>query len=88
MKVGDLIYDSHFEEHGIVVDTEPMFDENGDWCSILYEDGKLVGGIRSWEETVEVISESLTDEQLEDVRGGMSYQTFSDWRARKINEGR
>lgn len=58
MKVGDLIYDSHFKEHGIVVEAEPMATENGEWCSILYEDGEFVEGIRSWEETVEVISEN------------------------------
>ncbi len=54
MKVGDLIYDSHFDEHGLVV----AVTECGDWCSILYEDGELVGGLRQWEETIEVISES------------------------------
>jgi len=30
----------------------------------------------------------LTDEQLEQVRGGMSSPTFSDWRAEVLNEGR
>ena len=58
MKLGDLIYDSHFKEHGIVVDAEPMLTEDGDWCSILYGDGSVVKGIRSWEETVEVVNES------------------------------
>lgn len=58
MKVGDLIYDSHFEEHGIVVASSPMVDETGDWCSILYEDGQMVENIRSWEETIEVVSAS------------------------------
>lgn len=58
MQLGDLIYDSHFKEHGIVVDSEPMPYEDGDWCSILYGDGQKVEGIRSWEETIEVISES------------------------------
>lgn len=55
MQVGDLIYDSHFEEHGIVVNAEPMATENGEWCSILYEDGQLVESIRSWEETIVVL---------------------------------
>ncbi len=58
MKQGDLIYDSHFEEHGIVVDTKPVPYQCGLWCTILYEDGQTVVGIRSWEETIEVISES------------------------------
>jgi len=58
MKVGDLIYDSHFEERGIVVDAKPSAGFEGEWCTILYEDGELVEGIRSWEETIEVINES------------------------------
>ena len=49
MKLGDLIYDSHFEEHGVVVDTKPCGSgHHGEWCVILYEDGQLVEGIRSW----------------------------------------
>ena len=54
MKVGDLIFDSHFDEHGLVV----AVTECGDWCSIIYEDGQLVGGISCGETTIEVISES------------------------------
>jgi len=53
MTLGDLIYDSHFEEHGLVV----AVTECGEWCSVLYEDGELVDGLREWEETIEVISE-------------------------------
>ena len=37
---------------------------------------------------VEVISSTLTDEQLEDVVGGMSPERFSNWRAEKLNESR
>ena len=58
MKVGDLIYDSHFKEHGVVVEAKPCEIGQGEWCAILYEDGELVEGIRSWEETIEVINES------------------------------
>ena len=58
MKVGDLIYDSHFKEHGVVVGAEPILTEDGDWCSIFYEDGSVVKGIRSREETIEVVNES------------------------------
>ena len=58
MQVGDMIYDSHFEEHGLVVDVTPCAIGKGDWCSILYQDGQTVHNIRSWEETIEVISES------------------------------
>ena len=58
MKLGDLIYDSHFGEHGIVVDAKPSGGFEGEWCTILYEDGELVEAIRSWEETIEVVNES------------------------------
>ena len=54
MKVGDLIYDSHFDEHGLVVGVT----ECGEWCIVLYEDGQLVDGLRKWEETIEVINGS------------------------------
>ena len=54
MKLGDLIYDSHFKEHGVVVAAKPCDVGQGEWCAIFYEDGELVEGIRSWEETVEV----------------------------------
>ena len=58
MKVGDLIYDSHFEEHGIVIEAKPCEISQGEWCTILYEDGSVVASIRSWEESIEVINES------------------------------
>jgi len=63
MQVGDMIYDSHFKEHGLVVDVTPVaptsvFHGKGDWCSILYQDGQTVRNIRSWEESIEVISAS------------------------------
>ena len=51
MKLGDLIYDNHFNEHGLVVDVS----ECGTWCSVLYEDGELVEGLRKWEKTIKVI---------------------------------
>ena len=34
------------------------------------------------------IDTSLSDEQLERVRGGMSQQIFSSWRAEYLNENR
>ena len=55
MKLGDLIYDSHFGEHGVVVDVEPCEVGQGEWCTILYEDGQIGEAIRSWEQTIEVI---------------------------------
>ena len=37
---------------------------------------------------LELLSSVLSDEQLENVIGGMSTQQFSDWRAEKLNETR
>ena len=54
MKVGDLVYDVHFDEHGLIV----AVTECGDWFSVLYEDGQLVGGISGGEATIEVINEN------------------------------
>ena len=53
MKVGDMVNYIPYADnnYGLGVIT-------GDWCSILYGDGQKVEGIRSWEETIEVISES------------------------------
>ena len=39
-------------------------------------------------ERFDVVSTALSDEQLEDVVGGMSMQAFSNWRAEKLNESR
>ena len=57
MRLGDLIYDSHFKERGIVVEVEKKV-WNESWCTVLYEDGEIVEGIRSHESTIEVINES------------------------------
>ena len=57
MKLGDLIYDSHFNENGLVVKVEKE-SWNEIWCTVLYEDGQVVKGIRSHEPTIEVISEN------------------------------
>ena len=52
MKVGDLIYDSHFDQHGIVIEISRKTQH----CTILYSDGIVTPGVRRFE--VEVINES------------------------------
>ena len=37
---------------------------------------------------MKVVSPALSDEQLENVVGGMSPERFSQWRAEKLNEDR
>ncbi len=57
MKLGDLIYDSHFKEHGLVIEADGEIGWTT-WCTILYEDGEIVEGVRDTEPTIEVINES------------------------------
>ena len=52
MKFGDLIYDSHYGQHGLVVEVS----ETGEFCTILYEDGMPDPGIRTNEAGIEVIT--------------------------------
>ena len=54
MKVGDLIYDSHYGQNGLVVE----MSENSSYMTVLYEDGEVDRGMRTNDPEVEVISES------------------------------
>jgi len=51
MKVGDLIYDSHYGQYGLVVEVR----EDGEFCTVLYEDGVPDRSIRPRE--IEVVNE-------------------------------
>jgi len=69
------------EVTGVVVDNTC---ETG-WLDILLEDGKLI----KWPSSqMKVVPDELSDKQLESVVGGMSFEQFSEWRARIINEDR
>jgi len=64
---------------GIVVDDTC---ETG-WLDILLEDGEIV----KWPAVqLKTVTDELSDEQLEDVIGGMSSRKFEEWVARKLNE--
>ena len=52
MQVGDLIYDSLFGQHGVVIEISDVKK----YCTILYSDGIVTPGVRRNE--VEVINES------------------------------
>ena len=52
MKIGDLIYDSHYGQHGSVIE----ISMSGEFCTVFYEDGVVDHGIRSGE--IEVVNES------------------------------
>jgi len=54
MKVGDLIYDSHYGQNGLVIETP----ENSSYMTVLYADGEVDRGMRTNDPEVEVINES------------------------------
>jgi hypothetical protein len=84
MKVGDLIRNiSHPQAGiGIIVELgEPRFEPD---CviAVFPEHGSQI----VYADEIETVSE-LSDDQLENIRGGMSSKTFDILRAEKINEG-
>ena len=54
VKVGDLIYDSHYGQNGLVVE----ISKTSSYMTVLYEDGQVDHGMRTNDPEVEVISES------------------------------
>lgn len=58
MKVGDLIYDSAYGMHGIVVEDPSDWNDSTSFITILYEDGEIDKSIRTNDSEIEVISAS------------------------------
>mgnify|MGYP005831409891 CR=1 FL=1 len=54
MKLGDVVYDSNYGQHGMIVEVS----ECGVFCTVLYSDGIPERGIRVNECGIEVISEA------------------------------
>jgi hypothetical protein len=54
MKLGDLIYDSHYGQSGLVIE----ISENSSYMTVLYEDGEIDRGMRTNDPEVEVLNES------------------------------
>lgn len=80
MKVGDLVI-HRAKQVGVITHLWV-----GGAAAVLFEDGE-------WdvdEDDLEVISErsELGLSQLDEVRGGMSSETYDRWRIEKINESR
>ena len=77
MKVGDLV--RWVRGIGLVV------EDADDHALVLFSDNE-----RFWlrKNTTELVNSALSDEQLENVIGGVSPQRFSHWRAEYINESR
>ena len=49
MNVGDLVYDSHYGQYGLVIE----ITMSGEYCTVFYEDGQADNAIRPYE--IEVI---------------------------------
>jgi hypothetical protein len=54
MKAGDLIYDSHYGQSGLVIE----ISETSSYMTVLYEDGEIDHGMRTNDPELEVIHES------------------------------
>ncbi len=54
MKVGNLIYDSHYGHYGLVVE----LSDNSSYMTVLYEDGNVDHGTRTNDPEIEVINEN------------------------------
>ena len=91
MKIGDLVCERYVlstdkeRQVGIIIEFQddifvpPVARIM--WCGV----GEIT---KEYIDELETLSKTLTDDQLEDVRGGMSQQKFSEWRAEKLNESR
>jgi len=53
MKAGDLIYDSHYGQSGLVIE----ISETSSYMTVLYEDGEIDHGVRTNDHEIEVINE-------------------------------
>ena len=54
MKVGDLIYDSHYGQNGLVIEVK----HDSSFMTVLYEDGEIDHGMRTNDPEIEVISDN------------------------------
>ena len=94
MKAGDLVkvvqserdtlITTFKDETGIIVSAHLGKFSNQDSFSVMIRDKFHIFGANY----LEVVGVELSDKQLEEVCGGMSYQKFHDWRVEKLNEDR
>lgn len=56
MNVGDLIYDSAYGLHGIVIEV-PGSDNFTSFITVLYEDGQIDNSLRTNDSEIEVVNE-------------------------------
>jgi hypothetical protein len=52
MRIGDLIYDSHYGQSGLVIE----ISENSSYMTVLYEDGEIDRGMRTNDSEIEVFN--------------------------------
>ena len=56
MKVGDLVFDSHYGQHGLIIEMAGK-SNNTSFLTILYEDGQVDNSMRMNDSEIEVINE-------------------------------
>jgi hypothetical protein len=85
MKVGDRVI---MKSYGAHVDETIYIVLEVDRESVKLKHPTVGGYFVFSKEKIESVVDSLSDEQLERVAGGMSEQTFGQWRAEVLNESR
>ncbi|MDB4337652.1 hypothetical protein OAA09_01380 [bacterium] len=56
MQVGDLIYDSHYGQHGLIIEMAGK-SNNTSFVTIMFEDGQIDNSMRINDPEVEVVNE-------------------------------
>lgn len=94
VKAGDLVRvklsdtDPRGRDAGIVIRFDVHHPDSSNTMIQIVE--VLWGDEKSWiaRERIESICQELTDDDLEAVCGGMSYNTFEVWRVKMLNDRR
>ena len=55
MKVGDLIYDSHYGQHGLIIEVAGK-SNNTAFVTIMFEDGQIDNSMRTNDPEVELLN--------------------------------
>ena len=93
MKVGDMVkfhtnswvfshHNARYENPGIIIEDVSLEGDSAPRYRVLWANQKMTVEHTSYLQS----ADELTDEQLEQVRGGMSAERFELWRSEKINE--
>ena len=84
MKPGDLVRLPMFRESQLGIVISAVEDQDDDWMWVLLDSNEKIMWPTVQLQIIE--TDELTDQQLEEVRGGMSPATFERWYLERINE--